>query len=109
MSMRPEERERRAAVGQEIEPPAERSVMDNIKLGSGLALMAALALFFAQNWDKTDINFLWLDWNSPLVFALLASAAVGAIASWLFTTLRGRAARKLQDELYQSAMRGARR
>ena len=37
------------------------------------------------------------------------SAAVGSLATWLFTTLRGRSERKRQEAMFDSAMRGAKK
>ena len=80
------------------EPVVEdRSLGDTLRLGGGVALVLALALFFIQNFDDARISFLWFDRSIPLVFALLLSAAVGALATWLFSTLRGRAARRQRD------------
>lgn len=98
-------RERMAA---QQAPVEERSLADNIKLGAGVLLVGALALFFLQNFDDAQINFLWFDWELPLVFALVLSAAVGGLATWLFTTLRGRSERKRQEAMFDSAMRGTR-
>jgi uncharacterized integral membrane protein len=88
------------------EPLEERSLADNVRLGGGIALLLALVLFFAQNFDDANISFLWFDWELPLVFALVLSAAVGGLATWLFTTLRGRSERKRQEAMFDSAMRG---
>jgi uncharacterized integral membrane protein len=91
-----------------VEPPVEeRSTIENLRLGGGAALVAALVLFFAQNFGEANVNFLWFDWELPLVFALLISALFGALATWLFTTLRGRAERKRQEAIFDSAMREA--
>ena len=90
-------------------PVDERSLADNLRLGGGIALLAALALFFVQNLDDADIDFLWFNWDLPLVFALVLSAAVGGLATWLFTTLRGRSERKRQEAMFDSAMRGAKK
>jgi uncharacterized integral membrane protein len=87
----------------------ERSVADNVKLGLGVLLVAALALFFLQNLDDADIDFLWFNWDLPLVFALVLSAAVGGLATWLFTTFRGRSERKRQEAMFDSAMRGTKK
>ena len=100
------DRERAQTTPEQVE---ERSLVDNIRLGGGIALVLALVLFFAQNFDDADINFLWFDSSIPLVFALLISAAVGSLTTWLFLTLRGRGARKRQEALYDSAIRGARK
>ena len=89
-------------------PVEERSLADNVRLGGGIALLLALVLFFAQNFDDANISFLWFDWELPLVFALVLSTAVGGLATWLFTTLRGRSGRKRQEAMFDSAMRGAR-
>ena len=90
-------------------PVEERSVADNIRLGAGIALVLALVLFLVQNFDEAQINFLWMDWELPLVFALVLSAAVGGLATWLFTTIRGRSERRRQEEMFDSAMRGAKK
>jgi uncharacterized integral membrane protein len=87
----------------------ERSLGDNLRIGGGVALLLGLALFLVQNFDEAQINFLWFDWELPLVFALLLSAAVGSLATWLFTTLRGRSGRKRQEAMFDSAMRGTKK
>jgi uncharacterized integral membrane protein len=92
-----------------VEPVAERSVAENVRLGLGVALLAALALFFAQNFDDAKISFLWFDREMPLVVALLISALFGSLATWLLVALRGRAERKRQEAMFDSAMRGAKK
>lgn len=86
----------------------ERSVADTIRLGLGIALALALALFFIQNFDDADINFLWMERSIPLVFALLISAVIGGLVTWLLLALRGRSARK-ERELELRAMANRRR
>lgn len=90
-------------------PVQERSVADNLKLGGGVLVLAALALFFAQNFDDAEISFLTFDREMPLVLALLLSAAFGGLATWLLTTIRGRSERKRQEALFESAMRERKR
>ena len=92
-----------------VSPEDERSLAENIRLWSGIAALALLALFFVQNFGQAEIRFLFFSWEMPLVFALLISAGVGAIASWLFGTLRGRAERRRQDELFDAAMKGTKK
>jgi uncharacterized integral membrane protein len=99
----------RERVNQAQAPIEERSLGDNLRLISGVALLALLVLFFAQNFDETEISFLWFNWDLPLVFALVLSALVGGLATWLFTTLRGRSERKRQEAMFDSAMRGAKK
>jgi uncharacterized integral membrane protein len=90
-------------------PEEQRTTIDNVRIGAGVALVAALVLFFAQNFEEANIDFLWFDWEMPLVFALLISALFGSLATWLFTRLRGRAERKRQEALIDSAMRGTKK
>ncbi len=107
MSSQMDDRERDTAAQEPL--AGERTVTDNIRLGVGAAIVLALVLFFAQNFDDAKISFLWFDWTMPLVFALLLSAAFGGLATWLFSTLRGRAERKRQDTMFDSAIRGAKK
>ena len=91
------------------EPVEQRSLGDNLRLAGGLALVAALLLFFVQNRRDEEISFLWMDWDPPLFVGLLVSAAFGSVDTWLFTTIRGRSERKRQEAMFDSAMRGAKR
>lgn len=61
-----------------------------LRLFGGLGAVGLLALFLLQNLQDAEINFLWFEWNIPVIWALLASAAFGAIAAFAFSTLRGR-------------------
>jgi uncharacterized integral membrane protein len=101
--------ERKPAVPPGVSPEDERSLAENVRLWGGIGALALLVLFFVQNFDKAEISFLFFSWEMPLVFALLISAAIGAAASWLFSTLRGRAARRRQDELLDAAIKGAKK
>ena len=91
--------------GRDETPEQERSLADNLRLGFVLLVLAALALFFAQNFDDAQISFLWFEREVPLVLALLLSAAFGGLATWLLTTIRGRSERKRQEAMFESAMR----
>jgi uncharacterized integral membrane protein len=66
---------------------------DQVRMVVGIIALAALLLFFVQNLQEVQMHFLWFDWNTRLLFALFASAAVGGIATWLFSALRRRAKR----------------
>ncbi len=101
--------EARQRVAQGPSTVEERSLGDNLRIGGGVALLLGLALFLIQNFDEAQINFLWFEWELPLVFALVLSAAVGSLATWLFTTLRGRSERKRQEAMFDSAIRGAKK
>ena len=71
----------------------QRSLMDNIKLGGGIAGALLLILFLIQNSEKARINVLWMEFQMPLFFALLLAAVLGACASMLFGFFRRRARR----------------
>ena len=74
----------------------ERSTMDWIRLGAGVLAVVLLVVFFAQNREEIDIQFLFWEWNTSLIWALLASAILGALATVAFSTIRGRARRKAE-------------
>ena len=76
-----------------VRMPAEepRSIADWIKLGVGVICGLALIIFFLQNRQEVDVNFLWMEWSTGLIWALLASAIIGALAAVAFATIRGRA------------------
>ena len=85
-----------------------RSLADNLKLGGGIAVIAAFIIFLLQNTEDAEVTFLFWEYTTPLFFALLLAAALGAIIAFLFATFRGRRQRKLQEEMYESAMKGKR-
>jgi uncharacterized integral membrane protein len=68
----------------------ERSIMDWIKLAIGILGGAALILFFLQNRQEVGVNFLWMEWTTGLIWALLAAAILGALSAAAFATIRGR-------------------
>ena len=68
----------------------QRSFMDNARLFGGIGAVALLLLFFLSNFQEAEIKFLWMEWDIAMIWALLLSALVGAIAAWLFSTIRGR-------------------
>lgn len=72
----------------------EMTLTERVRLWGGIAVVALLILFFAQNLDDADIQFLWFTWNVPLFFALLLSAIFGAVATLGIATIRSRAARQ---------------
>jgi uncharacterized integral membrane protein len=77
----------------EVEEPSRAA---RVKMGAGVVATLALLLFFAQNLQEVQMHFLWFDWNTRLLFALFASTAIGALATWLFGTLRRRRAHHSQ-------------
>ena len=73
---------------QQYEPPApERGLFSQIKLGAGIFVALLLLLFMAQNLQRVEIHFLWLDWHTRLLFALVIAAAFGGISAVVGGTL----------------------
>ena len=75
------------------EAPEPPSLVRQVRLGLGIIAIGALLLFFLQNLQEVKMHFLWFDWTTRLIFALLASSVVGGIASWLVGALRRRSQR----------------
>jgi uncharacterized integral membrane protein len=71
----------------------ETSTWAKIKLVVGLVALAALILFLVQNFQDAKVNFLWFTWHTQVIWALLAAAIAGAIATIVFGTLQARNAR----------------
>lgn len=84
---------------EEIEIEEGRSPFASPRLIAGAIALLLLAGFFLQNMQKVQINLLWFDWETRLIWALLLSAVVGAVAAWLFGSLRSRGARKREEML----------
>ena len=67
-------------------------------------LLAAAGLIFLvfviQNSQSVEVEFLFTSTNTPLIFALLAAGALGAVIGWAWPHVRRgrRAERKLEDE-----------
>ncbi|HZP58009.1 MAG TPA: hypothetical protein VFC53_10740 [Dehalococcoidia bacterium] len=61
-----------------------------VKLGIGLVALAALVLFLFQNLQQVDIHFLWFDWTTRMIWALIGAAIAGGIAMAVFATMRRR-------------------
>jgi uncharacterized integral membrane protein len=79
------------------EPQEQRDVLDQLKMAGVLIAGIALVLFFFQNLQHVQIHFLWFDWNTQMIWALIASAALGAVAIFLALTIRGRRGRKPKE------------
>jgi uncharacterized integral membrane protein len=71
-----------------------RSLWQNIRMGGSIAAVLALALFLLQNTQSVEVNFLWFEWTTRMLWALLAAAAAGGIATFGFSTLRARRRRR---------------
>ena len=72
----------------------EGITLAKVKTSVGVFALAALALFLLQNLQEVDVHFLWFDWTTRMTWALLASAAFGAIAAVLIGALARRRRRE---------------
>src|SRR3990172_1321912 len=88
-NMMVDERQGRLAT-EAAELAEERSFLGQIRLWGGIAGAALLVLFLVQNLQEAEVNFLWFEWNVRLIFALIGSAVLGAIASMLIGFFRRR-------------------
>ena len=79
------------------------------KLIAGAIAVLLLLGFILQNTDKVTINLLWMEWDTRLIWALLISAGIGAIASFLLSTARARSARKRDEMLAEAEIRRGKR
>ncbi len=55
----------------------------------GLAVVVAL-IFIAQNSQKVKVKFLFIDTTTPLIFALLIAAILGAVIGYVAPLVRQR-------------------
>lgn len=53
----------------------------------GIAALVLL-IFVAQNSQKVTIDFLFVETETPLIFALLAAAGLGALIGWAWPHVR---------------------
>lgn len=79
--------------------PEERPSFEYRREGSGgkaTALIAAgvlLLIFFLQNLDRANIDFLFWDWDVAIALAIGIAAALGFVLGWGFAWVRRRARR----------------
>lgn len=66
--------------------PRQRQVTPRLVLAAVLAVV--LALFVAENNERTHVQLLWIDVRAPLWVALLATAALGVVLGYLLQRRR---------------------
>ncbi len=72
----------------------EMSLTERLRLYGGIAMIVVLITFFLQNLHEAELRFLWFEWETRVIWALLLSAILGAISTLSVMTIRGRAARR---------------
>ena len=80
-------------------PPQEpRDLGDQMRLWGAIIVGAALILFFLQNLQEAKINFLWFDITTDMIWALISSALLGAIAMFFALAFWNRRKRQPADK-----------
>ena len=77
-----EDRPQTPSTARQAEP---QDLGDQLKLIGAIVASVALALFFLQNLQEVEINFLWFEWNTRMIWALIVSAALGGVGVFLGT------------------------
>ena len=72
----------------------EMSLTERLRLYGGIAIIVVLITFFLQNLHEAELRFLWFEWETRVIWALLLSAILGAISTLSVMTIRGRAAQR---------------
>ena len=62
-----------------------RETTEQLKLIGAAIAGLMLLLFFFQNMDEVDIQFLWMEWHTRMIWALIVSAALGGVGVFLGT------------------------
>jgi uncharacterized integral membrane protein len=64
-----------AGGGQHAQAP--RDTTEQAKLIGAAIAGLLLLLFFFQNMQQVDINFLWMEWHTRMIWSLIGSAVLG--------------------------------
>lgn len=68
------------------------------------AVVVVLLVFVALNFQKVEVNFIVGTTQTPLIFALLIAAGLGALVGWLLPVVRrSRKAEKADKQASESA------
>ena len=68
-----------------------------VKLIALLAVAIAFVVFFFQNTDSVEVQFLWMDVNWPVRSVILISLVAGMLIAWLGGFFWGRARRRKHE------------
>jgi uncharacterized integral membrane protein len=72
----------------EHDPTRPRGQETNWKLWAGLVALVILVIFVVQNSQEVQVVFLFTTTETPLIFALLIAALLGAVVAWLLPRVR---------------------
>ena len=74
--------------------PIEMSLSERLRLYGSLAVLVLLVLFCLQNLQEAQLRFLWFEWETRVIWALILSATFGAVATFSIMTIRSMQARR---------------
>lgn len=60
------------------------SMMTRVRWVVGAIAVVALVVFLLQNLQSADVNFLWFEWETRMLWAVVIAAIVGALAALAF-------------------------
>jgi uncharacterized integral membrane protein len=73
----------------EHDPTRARGGEDrNVKLWVAIVALIVLVVFVVQNSQDVQVDFLFTTTDTPLIFALLIAALLGAVIAWLLPRVR---------------------
>jgi uncharacterized integral membrane protein len=82
-------------------PPAsedkQRNRRDIVRVVAALVLVAILVAFVVKNSEKVNVSFVFFSANVRLIWVLLVTAVLGALADRLFLWRRRRSRRDRED------------
>jgi uncharacterized integral membrane protein len=58
------------------------------KLWAAIVALVLLVVFVVQNSQEVEVDFLFTNTTTPLIFALLIAALLGALIAWLLPRVR---------------------
>jgi uncharacterized integral membrane protein len=70
------------------DPTRPRTDDRNFKLWAGIVALIILVVFVVQNSQEVEVDFLFTTTTTPLIFALLVAAVLGAVVVWLLPRVR---------------------
>ncbi len=83
--------------------PVEMSLTERMRLYGSVVVLVVLVVFFLQNLHEAEIRFLWFEWETRVIWALIVSAVFGAIATLSVVTIRSRNARRQAAAIQRQA------
>lgn len=74
-----------------------RSGMDTLRVFALVALLILFVILLLQNTAEIDVTFLLFDLQIPIIVLILATAAIGFAAGYLFGRTTRRRRRRAED------------